>query len=174
MEIWKDIKWREGLYRISSIWRVFSVRSDQILKLRTDRCWYKEAKFILNSKERVYRVNRLVYFTFKWWDINYYNPYKKTLVCHLNDVRDDDRVENLFLWSQKDNVRDMIIKWRYYRGNKSWNKLKSLIKQTILIRAIHKTWNYTHSSLWNKFNLWRLHIWRIIRWQERSHIKFGI
>lgn len=123
LEIWKDIPWYEGLYKVSDYWNVrsFCVKKEgRSLKLRTDNCGYHEAKLYKDRKEKCYRVNRLVYFTFSWGDLNFYDPRKKTVVCHKNDIRKDNRLDNLFLWTQKDNIQDLMNKIKEGKRQPVW------------------------------------------------------
>lgn len=117
-EEWRDIPWYEWYYMVSSMWRVISLyfknwvsfRKRIILKKQSNyRWWYKRVGIMWTTKP----VHRLVASAFLWLDLSIKHDTKYWMcVCHKNDIRDDNRVENLFLWTRWDNVRDMFSKWR--------------------------------------------------------------
>jgi hypothetical protein len=128
-EIRKDIKWYEWVYQVSSFWNVRSL--DRIQKIyQKDRCgrnievnrrvkWKLLRNTIHNSWycrlsiwEKWYLLHRLVFCTFNDLSLEFKWQKSNTLICHKNDIKTDNRLDNLFLWTQQDNVDDMIRKWR--------------------------------------------------------------
>ena len=114
-EIWKDIFWYEWLYQVSNLGNVKSLgkwkthnSKERILKFSFSTWWYQKIVLCKNWKVKDFKINRIVAQAFLWLDIND----KYTLVCHKNDVRVDNRLENLFLWTHKDNMQDCVKKWR--------------------------------------------------------------
>lgn len=63
MEIWKEIKGYEGLYEISSLGNVKSIRRNKLLSLRIDQGGYKACTLCAITKKAV-KVHRLVYEAF--------------------------------------------------------------------------------------------------------------
>ena len=59
MEVWKDIKGFEGLYRVSNSGKVFSIRRNIELKGKIDRYGYKMV-VLWNGKNNYRTVHRLV------------------------------------------------------------------------------------------------------------------
>lgn len=127
-EIRKDIKWYEWVYQVSNLWRVRSL--DRVYTInQKDRVWRniivkRNKKWIILSFTnhqwyyrlsiywKWYLVHRLVFCTFNNIPIDFMWHKSNTLVCHKNDIKTDNRLDNLFLWTQQDNVDDMIKKWR--------------------------------------------------------------
>lgn len=154
-EIWKDIfHW----YKVSSLWRIKS-KKWKLLKINLNRHWYDR----VSIKWKFYWAHRLVWYAFLWLDISN----KKMLVCHKNDIRCDNRVENLFLWSHKDNSIDAVRKWRIpniysnkkvYQYSLSWE----LIKEWESCKDIRESWITSHASscaLWKRKTAWWF-IWK--------------
>lgn len=128
-EIRKDIKWFEWLYQVSNIWRVKlldriiaieqrdrvgrNIKVNRKLKWIIMECtihhsWYCRLRLWI----RGYLVHRLVFCTFNDMSLDFLWQKSKTLVCHKNDIKTDNRLENLFIWTQQDNIDDMMKKWR--------------------------------------------------------------
>lgn len=100
----------------------------------SDVQWYKRVSFSdWKQKNSHFLVHRLVYCVFNNISLKFEWHKSKTLILHKNDKRDDNRLENLFIGSQKDNINDMISKWRMkrWRANrvKIWFSDLTEIKQ---------------------------------------------
>lgn len=102
-EIWKDIPGYEGLYQVSNLGRVKSLgnryhrRKELILKPKLDKYGYYIVSLYKNSKPKMYGVHRLVMLSFVGWS--------NLTVNHKNEIKIDNRIENLEYMSNKDNVR---------------------------------------------------------------------
>lgn len=160
-EEWRDIPWYEWLYQVSNLWRVKSLERyvknssswyRKILEnvLTPFKCfWYNNVWLCSKWKVKKYRVHRLVASAFLWLDLNSFLDAKTSLcVCHKNDIRDDNRIDNLFLWTIQDNISDMHSKWR--AAIIFWDKH----------HAFGKTWsNNSMSKKVAQYSLW----WVLIR-----------
>jgi hypothetical protein len=92
MEIWKDIKGYEGLYQVSNLGNVKSLKfkNNIILKGGIDSSGYKVVSLRdYNKKQSTKTVHRLVAIAF----IN--NTQNKKCVNHINGIKTDNRIENL-------------------------------------------------------------------------------
>lgn len=113
-EIWKPVLGYEGRYEVSNLWRMKSLldnkwkRKEDIMNQTIDKFWYNRVMLSIKHKNKLYLVHRLVAQWFLWLDI----LDSKSLSCHIDDVRTNNCVSNLFVWSHKDNMNDMINKWR--------------------------------------------------------------
>lgn len=102
-EIWKDVEGYEGKYKISNQGKVKSLNYrghgvEALLKPKTDKDGYLEVRLCVNNVSRYVRVHRLVASTF------IENDCDKPQVNHINEVKDDNRVENLEWMTNKENV----------------------------------------------------------------------
>lgn len=91
-EHWKDIDGYDGLYQVSDFGRVRSLKfgKTRIRIPRTDRCGYLQVGLCKDGKEIKFRVHRLVANAFIPNDDE-----SKTIINHRNEVKTDNRVDNL-------------------------------------------------------------------------------
>ena len=107
VEIWRDIDGYNGLYQVSNLGRVKSVERytkhnvSKICKRRerflgsTNEYGYRVVGLYKDGKQKLYKVHRLVAQTF------IPNPNNLPEINHINEIRNDNRVENLE-WCDRD------------------------------------------------------------------------
>jgi len=171
-EILKDIVWYEWLYKVSNFWSVISLNygkvkwNEKVLVQAWKRGWYR---IVLLYKKWIGRkiatVHRLVAQAFLWLDIND----TKMMVCHKDDNPLNNKIDNLFLWSGKDNMIDCSKKWRTSNQWKFWadNHLSKQVKQ------LDKKWNLLKIWWWlNEIQrvLWfdRASLSRVCLWKQKT------
>lgn len=99
-EIFKDIRNYEGLYQISNKGNVRSIISNnKILKPHLTKKGYLSVKLYNGGKKKDFLVHRLVADAFIG------NPQCLDTVNHKNEIKNDNRVENLEWMSLYDNNR---------------------------------------------------------------------
>ena len=95
-EIWKDIRGYEGLYQVSNMGRVKSLRNNKgekrelIKKLHDTKNGYLDICLHKDAFRKIFLVHRLVISTFKPID-----NMNKLQVNHINENKTDNRLENL-------------------------------------------------------------------------------
>lgn len=88
-EIWKDIKGYEGLYKISNLGNVINVKTNNFKKASIDTYGYYDIVLNKNGKHKHYRLHRLLASHF------IANPNNLPCVNHINEIKSDNRLENL-------------------------------------------------------------------------------
>ena len=94
IEVWKDIPGYEGLYQASNLGNIKSLnynntKKEKNLKSKYDKRGYLAIELRNNGKRYYTRVHRLVAQAF------IPNPNNFPQVNHINEIKDDNRVENL-------------------------------------------------------------------------------
>lgn len=157
-EKWKDIKGYEGLYQVSNLGRVKSLRrkvrtqkgsyyiKERELKICKDNIGYLVVGLTYKGKTKIIRLHRIIAEAF------IPNPTNKPVINHINGIKNDNRIENLEWTTYKENsihaiktgLRQVTKKQRE-AGAK--NVLKAIegncvkVKQFDLDGRYIKTWN---------------------------------
>lgn len=111
-EIWKDVKGYKGVYQVSNLGRVKSLKRkaktwfgerivpEHLLSLKPNKQGYVR---VLLCNRNKYNVHRLVAEAF------IPNINGKPFINHINNNPNDNRVENLEWCTQKENIKHCII-----------------------------------------------------------------
>lgn len=107
---------------------------------------------------------------FLWLDINFNDSKKSLCVCHHDDNPLNNNVDNLFLWTNNDNIKDMVKKWRH-KGTtwKLWklSKLSKMVWQFSLQWDLIKIWN-SLSDIERELNMSNSLISRVCTWKQKT------
>ena len=130
-EIWKEVLGYEGLYQISNIGLVKSVsnnrnRKEKILKVGINTGGYYQVVLNKNSKGKTIQIHKLVAMAF----LNHKPDGHKIVVDNINNIKTDNRLENLQLISNRENCSKDKKGSSKYVGvywDKKANKWKSQI-----------------------------------------------
>ena len=162
-EVWKDIPNYEGLYQVSNLGRVKSLpkqvkrkyivtTKERILVNNLSGCGYYHVGLSNGVNYKLFRVNVLVAMAF----LNYIPNGRKNVVDHINNIKTDNRVDNLQIISHRLNcTKDKINKKSNLVGahwNCFHNKWQSCIKidgKNIFIGR-YKTEKEAHLAYINK------------------------
>ena len=129
-EQWKPVKGYEGLYEVSNMGRVKSLhynRSDKekVMVLGKTTRGYMNVVLCKNKKHRTFTVHRLVAETF------IPNPLCLYTVNHKNEIKTDNRVENLEWMSLADQNRYGTRTERAIAKSRITNRNNALSKQVL-------------------------------------------
>lgn len=107
-EVWKDIPNYEGLYKISNLGRVKSfVKKERILRPADNGNGYMKVCLCKNGKQKYFLIHRLVYESFTGsidrWKLGG-STHDILEINHKNEIKTDNRLENLELVTHKYNV----------------------------------------------------------------------
>lgn len=97
-EIWKDIKGYEGLYQISNLGRVKSLRGKQKILKHNERQGYPIVQLSNKMERHSYQIHRLVAEAF------IPNPYNYKFINHKDENRKNYSIDNLEWCDSKYNV----------------------------------------------------------------------
>lgn len=132
-EIWKDIKDYEGLYQVSNLGRVKSLRYDRIMKLRTDYRGYLDVLISVKSKTKRYKVHRLVAEAF------IPNPNNLPQVNHIDENKQNNNLTNLE-WCTNE--------YNNHYGTVYKRRIKTRIKN------MEEGYNKSRRTKQSNYNLW--------------------
>lgn len=110
-EVWKDIQGYEGLYQVSNLGRVKSLRRSKIRKLYKDDKGYFRVTLKKKGKSKNFQIHRLVATAF------IPNPENKPEVDHINTIRTDNRVQNLRWVTSSENSNNPLTKKHFIGKN---------------------------------------------------------
>lgn len=146
MEIWKDIQGYKGLYQVSNLGLIKSLKKTvshwrggtSVLKEKTIKPYKLKTGYLIvqlykNGNDKRFLVHRIVAKEF------IPNPKNKEQVNHLNGVKTDNRLENLEWCSRSENIKHADENnLRVLKGtNNSQSKLTE--EQVLKIRSIGKS-----------------------------------
>ncbi len=123
MENWKDIVGYEGLYQVSNLGNIKSLsnnknRTEKLLSLCLTNGNYYFVYLYKKNKRKSFKVHQLVAIAFLYHIRCGY----KIVVNHKNFNRQDNRVENLELVTQRENANKKHLKSKSKYTGVCWHK----------------------------------------------------
>jgi hypothetical protein len=133
-EIWKDIPVYEGIYQVSNLGRIKSLKfgKEKILNGWIRRDGYIAVNLMYN-KRKTYRLHQLIAITF----LNHKPNGHKIVVDHIDNNKLNNRLDNLQLVSQRFNSSKDRKGSSKYTGV-SWNKKRKKYESQIVINNKRK------------------------------------
>jgi hypothetical protein len=133
-EVWKDIKGFDGLYQVSNLGRIKSLRyGTNILKPFLTGKGYLTVDLCFKGKRKSVRVHRLVA------DAFIPNPTNKSQINHINGNKKDNSVKNLEWNTQSENINHAFKIGLNERSEEAGKKKKAVyqIKHGIIINQFN-------------------------------------
>jgi hypothetical protein len=132
-EIWKDVIGYEGLYEVSNLGRVKSLKYNRkkILNPAIDSRGYLHVNISKNNICKTTKVHKLVAICF----LNHIPSGMKLVVDHINNNQLDNRVDNLQIITQKENSLKSHCKYSSKYVGVCWDKREYKWKSQIRING---------------------------------------
>ncbi len=140
-EIWKDINEYEGLYQVSSLGNVKSIKSNKFLKINMTG-EYDFVSLYKNNKKTIKKVHRLVAENFLENIDNY------ECVNHKDENKRNNCVNNLEWCTKKYNCNYGIRNEKMSK-RKSKYKIKQLDLNNTIIKIWNNVWELRESTNYN-------------------------
>lgn len=150
-EVWKDIKGYEGIYQVSNLGRVKRIGvyknqfkewgSNRILKYATDKEGYLQVALSSNGKSHTFKVHRLVSIAF------IPNPKNLPQINHKNEIKSDNRVDNLEWCSPSYNVNYGTRNEKQFKKIEQLNKGGKIVKEWNSIKEASDSLNIDASHI---------------------------
>ncbi len=148
MEVWKDVAGYEGLYKISNLGRVLSVRRNAMLKPGRGR--YLIVTLCKNGTKREIGVHRLVASAFC------VKRNEATEVNHINENRYDNRATNLEWCTRLENIRHGTGIQRHADAQRNDHRSKKIAQISLdgdliatfqSIREVNRVTGFDHAAV---------------------------
>lgn len=156
-EEWKDIKGYEGLYQVSDLGRVKSLKrkvkiyngtrivKERILKPCMGTHGYSMVSLSINDKKKTFKVHKLVALAF----LNHKPSGHKIVIDHIDSNKNNNSLDNLQLISNRENV----VKGKITKSSSSkyigvsWSKKANKWTAQIKINGGYKYLGYYSNEL---------------------------
>jgi hypothetical protein len=145
-EIWKDIPNYEGLYQVSNLGIVKSLRfnKEKILKQRISNKGYLLVNLRNNNNDKTYSVHKLVAITF----LNHKPCGMKLVIDHIDNDKKNNNSNNLIEISNRENCsKDKKNKTSKYTGISFCKITKKWIAQIQINGVVKKIGYYINEDI---------------------------
>lgn len=153
MEIWKDVKGYEGLYQVSNLGRVKSLKSgkEKIMVGGFTLSGYHCVTLLKNKTQKTRTTHRMVAESF------IENNFSYSCVNHKNGIKGDNRVENIEWCSHKQNSNHAVKFGFIKSGEKSY--MCKTKEETIKKIFVLKNQGFSRKEILNALNI-SIHIYK--------------
>ena len=108
IEVWKDILGYEGLYKVSNLGNIKSLKfqKEKVLKLQTNTKGYFIVNLYKNKKMKSHQIHQLVAIAF----LNHVPCKMELVINHINFDKKDNKVSNLEIVTNRENSNRKHLK----------------------------------------------------------------
>lgn len=133
IEEWKDIPEYEGLYQVSNLGNVKSLKfgKQKLLKPQINSRGYYQVRLWKNSKGSIIKVHQLVAMSF----LNHIRNGLKLVVNHIDLDKTNNHIHNLEVITQRENANMKHIKTSSSYVGVCWDKSNNKWKSSITING---------------------------------------
>ena len=148
----KDIPGYEGLYRVTDDGQIFSVKRGIYMKQQSDKDGYCTVNLRKDGKYRKFFVHRLMALTY------IPNPEGKETVNHINEIKNDNRLENLEWATRKEQTN---------HGTRTERAAASKMKKVRCVETgeVFESAGAAAQSV----DSWREHIVKVLKGRAKTH-----
>ena len=115
-EIWKDVPNYDGLYQVSNLGRVRRIDNKKLLKVSFRKKGYSVCVLFSNKRAKTFYIHQLVAMAF----LEHKPCGMKLVVDHINNIKTDNRLENLQIITNRQNLSKDKVGTSKFTGV-SWN-----------------------------------------------------
>ena len=125
MEQWRDCPGYEGLYKVSNLGNIYSVRHNKLIAGCLDHQGYPRFVACKDGERRTIKIHRLVALAF------IPNPDSLPVVDHINGDRSDNRVENLRWVTHSENSNNLWMHRRIAELEARVSELEAIVQRNM-------------------------------------------
>lgn len=176
-EIWKEVSGWEGLYAVSNLGRIKSLRTkgrgivkpNHILSQRLNRQGYPYVNLARSGKYKTVYVHRLVGIAF----VENKNNYQ--FLNHMDGNKSNNNASNLEWVTAQENIlhaRETGLNTFIPNKRGEESAVSKLTENDVKeIRSLYSSGNYSQNDLAKKYNISQTTVWRVINRTNWQHVK---
>lgn len=151
-EIWRDVAWYYGYYKISNMGRVMDIMKWSIRNISRSKRWYETVVFRVMGKYENFLVHRLV------WTAFLDNSHNKPSINHINWIKYDNRACNLEWCTQSENnIHKYRVLW--YKATDKQRENCRILSQSSRKKVTQSMRDWSFIKDWDYWSLAAVELW---------------
>lgn len=147
-EIWKDIEGYDGLYQVSNLGRIKSIKNNTILKTRLNCCGYPYVNLYKNNVRKTKTVHRIV------GENLIKNLKELSCINHIDGNKENNNISNLEWCTRSENIKHAYKNGLHKINKHNEKKVKQIdVENGIIlnvfdsVRQIEKTLGFSSTNI---------------------------